>query len=115
MKKALSSILVCVMLLGCVFALASCSNRLYGTYEAEIFGQAVSYEFEGDTVKTTLKSTTYSGEYSIEDDKIVITYDDEGINTLLDMLGLAGEMSFNQGSDNDGNFIELNGIRFDKE
>ena len=45
MKKIISALLVCVLLVGCMFALASCGKTLSGTYEAKIIGTGVSYEF----------------------------------------------------------------------
>lgn len=48
MKKILSVVLACVLLLGCVFVFASCG--LSGKYEANLVFAEVSYEFKGSKV-----------------------------------------------------------------
>lgn len=61
MKKIISAILVCVLLVGCMFTLASCGNKPSGAYEAtvEVLGQKVTttYDFGGKKVEITIKTT----------------------------------------------------------
>ncbi len=119
MKKIVSSILVCVMLIGCVFALASCDKTLNGEYvnETTIMGitTTTTYEFEGKNVTIKVKSSLASitieheGEYVIEDDTITFTFGDEDANKY------SGDVSFNEGSDNEGAYIELGGTKFYKK
>ena len=74
MKRVLALALVCVM----VFALASCSKKLSGTYTAEgnLFGLAgakTSYTFSGSKVTVSVtgsllgssKTSEFKGEYEI--------------------------------------------------
>lgn len=83
MKKIVSTLLVCMLLVGSVFALASCfgGNKLSGTYEATVAQNAVvSLTFDGDKVTYTVPGLDefgiegLSGTYSIEDDKITMTF-----------------------------------------
>ncbi len=83
MKRALSTLLVCALLLGMILTLVSCGNMLFGTYE---LGN-VTYEFKGNKVtKTTVelitgKNIVETGTYKITGDegerKITFTYEDE--------------------------------------
>ena len=92
MKKIISLVLTCVLLIGCVFTLASCSTMLMGKYEAEveILGQSASttYEFTPFTFKQITKTKilgnidteTEEGTYKIvenEDGEFEITLDFE--------------------------------------
>ena len=117
MKKIVSTVLVCVMLLSCVLVLASCAKTLSGEYvnETTVFGvtTTTSYEFEGSnvTIKTSVSgfSYEYDGEYAIDGDTITFTFGDE------DAEKYSGEVSFNEGSDNDGAYIELDGTKYYKK
>ena len=83
MKRTLSMILVCALLLGMMLTLVSCGNMLSGSYE---LGN-VTYEFKGNKVtKTTVelitgKNIVEEGTYKITGDegerKITFTYEDE--------------------------------------
>ncbi len=74
MKKIISTLLVCVLLVGCVFTLASC-GMVSGKYEAEIMGVKTSYTFSLNkvtyetkaTVLGVVTSTTMEGTYKIEE------------------------------------------------
>lgn len=115
MKRIISTILVCVLLLGCVLTLASCGKRLSGTYagKLEVAGQSaeMSFTFKGNKVTMETKgtvlgittSTSLEGTYEIEDDKITITYEEDG-------KSVTDTMTFEKGKD----FIKLDGIQFDK-
>ena len=115
MKRIISTILVCVLLLGCVFTLASCGKKLSGTYEAtqEIYGQSVkvSYTFKGDkftaemsaTVMGVTTSEKFEGTYEIKDDKITITYEEDGET-------ISTTSTFEKGKD----FIKVDGIQLDQ-
>ena len=97
MKKILSAVLVCVLLVGCVFALASCGKTLSGEYKLDATGEiagiksgvVTTYKFSGSKVTLTIdtyvannKSTVeYDGKYTIEevdeDYEITFTFTDE--------------------------------------
>ncbi len=103
MKKIVSSVLVCVLLLSTVFVLASCGKTLMGTYENETTG--ISYEFVGN--KVTRKAPALigggtnvrEGEYSIEDGKITFTFDDDKDNS--------GTFDFSETTDGDKTYIKI--------
>ena len=99
MKKIISLALVCVLLVGCVFTLASCGNMLMGSYEAEveILGQSVSttYEFSPFGFKQITKTKvlgnieteTEEGSYKIVEDsdgelEITLDFEDEDIDDV---------------------------------
>ena len=77
MKKFLSAILVCVLLVGTMLTLVSCGNSLFGTYEGEgliafdlkFSGSKVSILVDGEKVLT--------GTYDIDEDdgKKTISFD----------------------------------------
>ena len=88
MKRIVSALLVCTLLLACVFTLASCGKTLSGTYssgvgDTSIIGGGTSYTFNGKNVKIAVtggafgfeKTVEYEGTYSIEDGKITFTFD----------------------------------------
>lgn len=116
MKRILSVFLACVLLVGCVFALASCGNKPSGAYEGklEILGQSstVTYDFGGSKVEITTKTTilgtvnTESEECKYEinetDDglEITFTYEDDETATF----------TYEKGDD----YIKIGGIQYNK-
>ena len=92
MKKIVSLLLVCVMLLGCVAVFASCGKKLSGEYQLDATvdvlgknGAVTTYAFSGSKVTLTIdtylagnKSTaSYEGKYEIaeaEDGSLEITF-----------------------------------------
>ena len=116
MKRIISTILVCVLLLGCVFTLASCGKKLKGTYVAkqEMYGQSVevAYTFDGDKISAEMTSTIAGvtnttklgeGTYEIDGDKIKITIEMNGETE-------SQEFSFEKGKD----YIKIDGDQYDK-
>lgn len=80
MKKIISLVLVCVLLVGCVFALASCAKTLNGTYRLGDEDNGATYEFKGNTVKLTTTVFGFGkdteGTYEIkenEDKELILT------------------------------------------
>ena len=83
MKKIISTVLVCVLIVGMVFTLASC-NMIFGTYEAEFLGTTTTAEFSVGKVTITdstevlgkVITSTYECKYKIEetDDGKTITF-----------------------------------------
>ena len=69
MKKIISLVLVCVLLVGCMFTLASCSTILMGKYEAKGLFGTTTLEFNLDGTMTYTKgSISLNGTYEIEKD-----------------------------------------------
>jgi predicted small secreted protein len=64
MKKIISSILVCVLLVGVIFSLVSCGNTLSGTYEGWLF----DLKFKGNKVTVIAGDKQLTGTYEIEKD-----------------------------------------------
>lgn len=120
MKRIISTLLVCVLLLGCVLTLASCGKMLSGTYsnKAELFGQSVetSYTFKGNKVtaevKTTIagnvNTTTKEGKYAIEDGEITFTFEEDGEEK-------SETYTFEEGEKNDVKYIKIAGVQYDKK
>lgn len=103
MKKILSAVLVCVLLVGCVFTLASCGG-LSGTYE----GTLCDLKFKGDKVTVIVGEHELTGEYEIEKDddgnKTIsfdfvdedeATEDQKAVLKVIDKL-LKGKVSFKE-------------------
>ncbi len=109
MKKLLSMLLVCVLLLSCVFTFASCGkNKLDGRYSRT----NTAYEFDGRKFTLyTYGTESVSGTYKIEvtdtgEEEITFTYrmfkgDSKTTETL----------SFSSG---DG-YIQIGGVKYTKE
>ncbi len=77
MKKILSAALICVLLVGCVFALASCGG-LSGEYKEALTGNIV-YDFSGSKYTKTVDNiigddTVIEGKYEIDKDAGTITF-----------------------------------------
>lgn len=120
MKKTLSAILVCVMLLGCVFALASCGNKPSGKYQAklEILGQSTTttYDFKMNKVIVTVETevlgniNTETSEY-----KYKVNKKDDGTLTI-DLTGeVEGEEKTNTYTYEKGDdYIKIAGIQYNK-
>ncbi len=109
MKKIVSSVLVCVLLLSTVFVLASCSQILMGEYESSL---GISYEFSGNKVTRkweipVIGTTTREGTYSIEDGKITFTFDDDKENS--------GTYDFSEGEEDGKSYIKISGITYYKK
>ncbi|MBQ9071493.1 MAG: hypothetical protein IJY23_09155 [Clostridia bacterium] len=121
MKRIISTLLVCVLLLGCVFTLASCGKMLSGKYEASISDEnKTTYEFSMNKVtKTTsigafgfAKTTTTEGKYKITENdegklKITFTWEVDGAEE-------SETFNFDKVETSDSEYIELNGIKFTK-
>ncbi len=106
MKKILSAILVCVMLLSCVLVLASCGKKLSGTYTDET--GIVSYTFKGKKVEVEAFGATQEATYKIDGDTITFTVEIGGQE-------VEEESSFEQGKDDNGKYIEIDGVKLYKK
>lgn len=120
MKKTLSVMLACVMLVGCVFAFASCGGKkLSGTYERDGYVTDVTFEFKGSNVKISKeglgKDSSIEGKYEIiekEDGKLYISFtfaeDEEGADEFK------GELSFSEVVENGVEYIKVAGFKYKK-
>lgn len=124
MKKTISTILVCVLLVGTLLSLASCevAGFVFGKYEktTSILGTETveTYDFSlTEVTKTTVikvgslsNTTEETYKYKVgknDDGERIISFTietDNGSNTT--------NFSFNSGSDNDGSYIEIGGSRY---
>ena len=121
MKRIISTLLVCVLLLGCVFTLASCGKTVSGKYELKLTdSNKTVYDFSmGKVTRTTTsglagytKDTVIEGKYKInevENDKFEITFTWE-----VDGKEEIETVSFSEGEENGVKYIKLGGIQFNK-
>ena len=119
MKKITSLLLVCVLLVGCVFTLASCAKTLNGKYELDAIVGGKTYEFKGKTVAITYEvlgfEKTVEGKYAIDendDGELEITFtfaEDE-----KDADEFKGTFSFTEGKEGDTKYIKIGGVKYTK-
>ena len=115
MKKIISTLLVCVLLLGCVLTLGSCSKFLMGEYEADAIVGSVTYEFKLTKVEITVEAlgqdvAELEGSYKIaKNDKgeteITFTFENEE-----EAKEYSGTFSFEKGED----YIKIGGVKYKK-
>ena len=124
MKKTVSAILVCLLIVGSLFALVSCSKTLSGTYKGEVNLAITSVyteaEFTGKVVKFTsgignLASIT-EATYEIvtnEDQTMSITFtyaEDQTPHSVFN-----GTKTFAEGVENGVSYIKIGGVRLDRQ
>lgn len=116
MKKIVSTLLVCVMLVGMIFTLASCGKSLSGKYEADLAVAEYTYEF-GAFGKVTLNvdpiigdDSVYEGKYEINKagDEITFTFESE------DAEGYNGTKDLSIGTEDGVDYIKIDGIKYVK-
>jgi hypothetical protein len=114
MKRIISTVLVCLLLIGSVFALASC-GALSGTYK-DITG-GVTYDFRGSKVTITVdtygEDKVYEGTYKVEeteDDKtITFTFEDENVPSIYE-----GTKKFSEGEEDGVKYIWIGIAKYTK-
>ncbi len=118
MKRIISALLVCVLLVASVFAMASCGKILSGKYSLEVLGvETVAFEFSGNKVSLILLSQedkAIEGTYKIsENDKgeTVITLDFDGDK---DASKYEGDLPFSDGDDDGVKYIKIAGVKYTK-
>lgn len=106
MKKFVSVILVCAMLICCMFVLASCGKTLNGTYKESALG-LTTYEFKGSKYTYSLGNASVTGKYEIkkEDDKMTITLTPDSDKDADEKA--SGTFSFEEGQDSKGDYIVI--------
>lgn len=110
MKRIISTILVCTLMVCMLFTLASCGKKLNGTYSMEEDGVKVTYDFKRDgTFECTMEAgifgdIEFDGTYEIDGKEITLVYEllGEEVDETFD---------FKKGS----GYIEIDGERLDKE
>lgn len=116
MKKALRIISVLLVVSILTAMLVSCGGKLSGTWMKGDEQTGVKLEFKGDVVKTTTYMTAFGitssssseSHYKVEDGKF-ITWDIDGSED--DSLSV----SFLEGKDDNGKYIEIAGIKYYKQ
>ncbi len=117
MKKIISAVLVCILLVGSVFTLASC-NMVTGTYESG----ATKIEFSMGKVTITdevevlgsVVSKTYEAKYKIEENddgkmQITFTYEEGADKHLV----LNGTKTFSKGDDGT-KYVQIGLVKYTK-
>ena len=125
MKKTISTILVCVLLLGSLLSLASCevAGFVFGTYsrtDTFIVDITTTYEFSLTEVTKTVATDNLIGSgqsTTTETMKYKVTTNEDGKKVIVftvetDNGSQTSEYSFNSGSDDNGAYIEINGTRY---
>ena len=120
MKKIISTILVCVLLIGTMFTLASCSNILVGEYlyEAEVLGvdlgeQTYEFGFLGNVTLTVDppigEDKVYEGKYKLNDagDEITFTFENEEAEEY------SGTFKFAKGEENGVKYVKIGLVRYE--
>ena len=114
----------CVLLVGCVTSLTSCSTLLFGKYEAEvdavIAGGKIVYEFTplGYTKTTTSEVFGFEKD-SVEEGKYKIAENKDGELTITFTCEADGKEStetfaFSQGEEDGVKYIKLGFIKYTK-
>ena len=111
MKKTVSAILVCVLLVCSLLTLASCGKSLNGKYTADLGVTEITYEFGmfGKVTKTEngilSDPVTTEGEYKINDEgtKITFTFGDE-----------ANTYELSTGTEDGVDYIKIDGWKYTK-
>ena len=125
MKKIVSTLLICVLLVGALFSLAACGEKtLSGKYEnkVEIAGVTVSrtvYEFDKD--KNVSITYTVGVEFTIRG-TYSITEGDDGVTTITFTFpagqegaeDFKGEHILVEGSEGDVDYIKIDGVQYKK-
>lgn len=124
MKKTISSILVCVLLVGTLLSLASCevAGFVFGKYSKTTSALGVevveTYDFSlTEVTKTTVSKVGSLSQTSEETYKYKVGKNDDGERIIsftveTDNGSKTTNFSFNSGSDNDGSYIEIGGSRY---
>ena len=118
MKRVISALLVCVLLVASVFAMASCGKMLSGKYALKVAGiETVSFEFSGNKVSLVLLSQedkAIEGTYKIgenEEGNTVITLD---FNDNKEASKYEGDLPFSEGEEDGVKYIKIAGVKYTK-
>lgn len=111
MKKTISAVLVCALLVCTLLSLVSCGKMFMGTYKYEGLTQNITYEFKlGGKVVRTIDpilgdNIVDEGEYEINSDasEITLTFGDE-----------SSTHSFVEGKEGDVKYIKIDIMQFNE-
>ena len=111
MKRIISAILVCVLLVCSMFALTSCDKVILGKYKVDLVLYEETYEFGlfGKVTKTqeyiSGNDTVTEGTYQFNEagDKIILTFNDD-----------PQTYDFSSGTEDGIDYIKLNGVPYEK-
>ena len=117
MKKTISAVLVAILLVSSIFVLASCGG-LSGTYKSgttslEFSGDKVTIKFDLGVVATTSTANYKLGEDDNGNRTITFTYDEGQKENSVLKNGIA--LPFNEGSDDNGKYIQITVLKFYKQ
>ena len=126
MKKTISTLLVCVLLVGSLLTLASCevAGFVFGTYssttDALVVEKTTTYKFSLFTVEEIIeREGQVSGnvDREVNEYKYKITENEKGEKVIVLTLETENgsediEKSFNSGNDDGGAYIEIGGFRY---
>ncbi len=120
MKRILSVVLACALLVGCVMMFASCG--LSGKYEANLALAEVSYEFKGSKVIVEVDpiigdDVVLNGSYKLGKDDdgnetITITFEDTSSEEAKEY---GGTFSFAKGEENGEKYIKIGMVKYELE
>lgn len=128
MKRILSLVLSVVLLVGCVFTLASCGNNPSGTYVGEIKTEvagidlasiSVTYEFEGKNFKVTYAGNLggLGGSLDPQEGTYEVSKADDGSLQITFTVEIDGEtetsdpLPYEKGDD----YIKIDGVKLTKK
>ena len=124
MKKIISTILICTLLLGCMLSLTSCSTLLIGKYETGgdigVAGGKVTYEFTAfKYTKTTTTELLGFEKSTTEEGTFKITEDENGEFTITFTYEVDGEektetASFSQGEEDGVKYVKIGLVKYNK-
>lgn len=121
MKKIVSTLLVCVMLVGMIFTLVSCGKILNGKYECVISdSNRITYEFSLNKVTQTVTTGAFGYTNSkVTEGKYEINEVEENKYTITFTWDVDGEeqietVDFSEGEENGVKFIKLGLVRYEK-
>ena len=119
MKKLVSLILVCLLLVSCVAGLTSCGKMLAGEYKSALTGN-ISYTFSLNKVTVEIDNiigddTVYEGTYELKKneegvyDIITFTFENEDAQKAY-----GGDHSFAEGTENGESYIRIGILTYNK-
>ena len=111
MKKTLSAILVCVLLIGCLFALCSCGKSLSGKYEIDLGVSETTYEF-GAFGKVTRTVDPIVGDDEVTEGKY--EFNDAGDEITLTFGEESKTYDFSSGEEDGVKYIKLDLMKYVK-
>ena len=109
MKRIVSLVLVCVLLVGSIFSLASCGKMLTGKYEADLLVSEVTYEF-GLFGKVTMTVDPIIGDNTVEEGKY--EFNKDGTEITLTFGEESTTCEFSSGEEDGVKYIKLDGIKY---